>query len=516
MTNFLEWFERHIESVTFRSIQAISTLRRPTWAAATVDDHPSEYEQKFAFRSASLGVQLNHESQTLPVTEERSGTFTTNGITKSSLNNANFRTPDEKRLISSPCSPCSCIKSSEDTESPPDFSESGIRLTTLNENGKEKYALVLTAEFVDSAQDAIRNFNCMDRIHEKIRALQGSIDSAHIRLSEIEHEMRQLASQSVGPSLRNESDSSAEQLADLRTRQEGQENLLQDLAQSLKEWDDERKLTTLSKTIEDRFFFDLLEQPLREGGLIETKSAQSKPNIGTIPVQLDNGYHAYEPHGVESVNQTPHPVSTAPITGSELHKLNLRHDLSAQEEKVEEVKQDLENFDEIYEQNMAQFQEDRADGVHDDSVSNFDRFHVDLKSKLTRQLIESEAKLRALRRQVRDAGIGHYVDDSSIFQDDPYDGYGELEDEMIRCCPAERITHWQEDVAHYDPLETKKEDVSMPEADSWESETVDIGDSISCVGPEPKRRKLAHWNELRRWRRGDEIESVGRPAVWHL
>ena len=514
MTRFLGWLERHFDYASFRNIEKLSTFPRAAWAAVTTDDRTTGYRPRIAPERDSQSVYAENECQTASSFEENPATASISKIIKTRSNEETSRASDERQHSSpqEPTEACIVIQPLESSKTRPTFSEKGVELTTIKENGKETYALILTAEFVESAQDTIRQFQYMDHIQEKIDTLQGSFDSAQMRLNEIKHGLAQLSSSST----LNEQDGEPERMAELpenlRQSKECEEELLESLSHSLKQWDDERKLASVPKRIEDRFFFDLLGQPLREGGLIDTGIPQPKPNIGLIPVQLDNDNTPFD-YGDETVSQPQPQTSPVPISSSELLILNLRNDLSAQEEKLAEAQQEFDSFDDIYETNLREYNEDHANGVQKLTISDFDRFHVEVKIKMTRELIDAEANLRATRQQARDAGIEHYMDDSSIFQDHPYDGYGDLEDEMIRCCPAERIAHWQETVAQYDPFKVAKEDVPMLEADSWESETVDIGDSISCVGPEPKRRKLAHWNELRRWRRGDEVESVGRPAV---
>ncbi|KAF2229084.1 hypothetical protein EV356DRAFT_537536 [Viridothelium virens] len=365
-----------------------------------------------------------------------------------------------------------------------DISDTGEQVAIVNKNGKEAHALLLTSELLDTLRTNIEISRTTDGLDKKVRDLENALGSARAELAQIDMSLADLFGQKSAPGQYISSNGIDRQTEELNAKKDDLSRSIEKLQRILDAYQCEQYSTDFARKTYGQAFLDMLEKPLNQSGLLNTIERPREPsNPESIPVQLDHDQPLKETYSYMDFSAAGWEENS--VSPSEEERLNLRQLIEEKENKIAECRHHLENFRMIYDRNLSNFLSDRANGVHNDSRTQFDHYHFTLKSQITRQLIEAEADLRTAKEQAREVGIAHAFDEESVFQSNINDGYAEsFEEDMIHTAPRADIQAWQEDI----PDEAYENGVviSVPNfsVDEWETESVEIGDSINCVGHE--------------------------------
>ena len=378
------------------------------------------------------------------------------------------------------------------TPSQPRFAPNGVNVATVNDNGVEVHALLLTSELIELLQDNVSALDRVDSLDQQVRYLGNSLNRASDELKDIEKQVESL--QGMESKFDGEMEHSQE-IESLINHKESLQQSISQLEEALSTYRLEQYSASSAKKAYEKTLFNLLQQPLRQSGLIPTEQAPSQtPKEESIPIQLDN----------ESLGDHAHPVMiytqgyTPTQTPSEVERMNFRVAIEEKSNKIAEYRHDLDTFPEIYAKNLNEFNDDVRNGTQEESMETFDQWHFNLKAEITRTLTKAEDELREFKMQAREAGVEPTYDEESIFQSHPNDGYAEsLEMDMIRAAPAAKIDAWLDDISGEAYDTTVANSLPPLECDEWDSRTVEIGDSISCVGCESQNRKIQRWEEMK-------------------
>ncbi|KAI9708661.1 MAG: hypothetical protein M1820_003879 [Bogoriella megaspora] len=364
--------------------------------------------------------------------------------------------------------------------SSPTLSLKGVRVATLSEDDKQVYALVLTAEILQQLEGNILTSRNVVSLEKEVLSLQRAIDI-----------------------------SSSEQNGQFAIESSTEPKLAQ-LTELLDQYKSEQYSAASAKRFWETAFFDTIGQPLQEHGLLMTdeKTPLASPDE-QIPIQLEDEVAEIEAdqiteHVAPKQSKNYYANSCFEMNESEMFRCDVRQDLETKRDKVIEREHAIETFGDIYRSNLAEFREAQARGEDVGTLDELDLFHFQLKGQITRELIESEKELRAARQQAFKLGLENEIDDESLFQDNPRDGYGEeMETAMIHYCPVDFISRWIEDIS----CEAQMVSDGVAQAISFRDDCdddamssiskMDMWDSISCRAPTSQiQRRMRSWQRV--------------------
>lgn len=183
----------------------------------------------------------------------------------------------------------------------------------------------------------------------------------------------------------------------------------------------------------------------------------------------------------------------APLTPEEEHLENLKTAFweSQQRLRLAQISFDRREYDAMQAWQATIDAAGRGEEVPDATVEDFDLRMLKHYQDLTRELIEAEAALAEAKAAALGAGLPVGQEDAaSGFLDDVEDGYRvSFEAELAESVPAEKLDGWLSGI----PDVASPNERTHAEVDEWETQTVGISDSISCVAQEVERRRIDKW-----------------------
>ena len=480
-----EWLERHWNVVKYQRLAIAPALITATkqFSVAHRTDEKRVQEHK---------MREQHTERRSPSEDGESMQFTANTLSQpiSGIDRTNTKEIQENQLDTADVTPGNG-NTQNGRQTQPSFSGQDVQLVTVNLDGVETFALTMTAEFAQQLQTNILSYRNLDGLDNQIRNLNGRLQYVQEQIDSIQgllskaHEKKQQQDSS------ERLDDIDKEVINLIQHKDSLQRSSEDIAQALEAQQVNHQIASLAKKNHEGVLYDLLKQPLQQCGVLAVEESVETPATEIIDVQLDNSCF-YTNSGHDEVQ------SQRSQTASELNKADLREQLHEKETKLEKAREDFDGFDAEYEKNLAEYYEDRATGTHNLSKTVFDNYYVNVKHEYTKELIDAEAELRLIRHEAREAGLKHDALDESIFQDNPFDGYGEsMEDDMIRCAPVARIEAWLEAFSTEAFNGSGANSMLQSDCDDWNLRLVEMGDSVSCVGNESQSRKIRRWEEIR-------------------
>ncbi|KAI9690827.1 MAG: hypothetical protein M1822_008446 [Bathelium mastoideum] len=392
------------------------------------------------------------------------------------------------QLSREPCSP------EEGTNIAPYLESKDAGLVAVRQHGVEVYALLITSELVDLLQRNILTFNNTKSLDKQVRNLADALESTRNELVRVKQRLADLLK--MGRELElDEGFESSGDIHSLKCQEEALQQSILELEDALSSYQQEQFSASFAKRAHEHALYNLLQPPLQQAGLLSaTETPSIAPAVDSIPIRLDSDNGKGSDPGFILPVQGSEPSQTP----SEFERMSMRVAIEEKFNEVQEYRYKLDIFHDIYHQNMGEFNENVANGVEKHSREEFDQFHFNLKAEITRRLIKTEEELRTLKLQARDAGIEHTFDEESIFQSDVDDGYAEsLEDDMIRTAPTSKIRSWLNEIPIEADETAEVDGMTILEFDDWDTRSVGIGDSISCVGDGSMARKIRRWEDMK-------------------
>ncbi|KAF2229090.1 hypothetical protein EV356DRAFT_537542 [Viridothelium virens] len=372
------------------------------------------------------------------------------------------------------------------------LSERAPEVFVANKGTTQYFALLLSVDLVEQLKTKLQISRMISAAEQLIRASE--IDKAMVQHTsmQIDAELSRLRSKQGDPSQRQETDieSLRKQILKECTLKCRADRMLELVANRLEKLQEHVQTLSISNRIHETAYQDLLAQPLRESGLlvedeelISISRALEEPHL-----ECDQGslFTKYSNLSDEPERSTDNPQA------SELLLMNIRQDLDEKGAILANIKEEFEGLDGNYYRDKVAFLEELADGEHQHDISDFDVFHARRKHEVTRQLINAEAEYDEARQCAFDAGIRHFEDDESRFQDRSDDGYSEWTGGKVE----QRIHHecigsWLDDLSESEDSASR----TVLEVDEWDAESVDVSDSISARAVGRLRSKIDCWNE---------------------
>jgi hypothetical protein len=354
---------------------------------------------------------------------------------------------------------------------PPPVTAQYLKLYTFSgQGGKLSSALELTDTLVWQLNFIFRCQNSISTYTQKIETVESRrmkmvavIDGYHelIQASEDAEEQATLL-EDLGDAQQMEQDA-------------GQERL--DLEARLQHWTEEMQLPSF------QMFLDL-NRVMAENNLLEAfpdSSDIGQPTTDEMDINDD------EP--VYNARSSPTPSEAARRDWADAQDA-ARELVNEREYQLQDAADKVENFGDYYEAQLRTFQEWKAEGRIDSTKTDFDVSLLQQAQVATGALIQAEQELEAAREHARDLGVvSSDFGQESGFLDYADDGYREsMEADIAAHVDRGRIEKWMDE-------ENGNQDQS-PDCDSWDSESVDFGDSISVVAEGKGRKRIDRWRSM--------------------
>lgn len=141
---------------------------------------------------------------------------------------------------------------------------------------------------------------------------------------------------------------------------------------------------------------------------------------------------------------------------------------------------------------------ERGEETTDLTPEDFDLRWVRKIHQLTRELIEAESALSAVKAAAAEEGIDIPMDDRvSNFADDAADGYRiSMEQAMIDAVPSPAIKDWVSGIPEVASPSFHEQQASS-DADEWEGDEIQISDSVSMVAQDAgDRKRIDKWKRV--------------------
>lgn len=203
-----------------------------------------------------------------------------------------------------------------------------------------------------------------------------------------------------------------------------------------------------------------------------------------------------------SIQRTPEANRSTPsihsasifVSMSELFRRGVTEELDHRRRIFHEME---DGFNERYQdlaKGLAEYHHDVQEGLCDMPQSEFDRIALNAFRERTRDFIDAEALLNEVKFRARALGLLHNEwEQESQFVDHDDDGYREsYEASATDGANRDSIEAWSKEVLQSDDVETAGD----AETDEWDAESLDMGDSISCVDFSRNGARIDRWRKM--------------------
>ena len=254
-----------------------------------------------------------------------------------------------------------------------------------------------------------------------------------------------------------------------------------------------------------------LEEALTKAQLLE--QTEEEPDAVQETLDLQKEYQVFRQKVQEANGGSPVPI--APLDTSKDHMMS--SPMTEEEKEIERLQRDAWEADQRLRSAQNAFDRRSADRLDaedaaiqawdpenglgvEDAMAEFDVSWHKHEQDLTRELIDAEQALQAAKAAAVDGGADLAFlegdDQESGFLDDVGDGYRlSFEEEMIRRVPVETIQQWLLGVPS-EPGSPNASHLSREEADEWEIEELDFGDSSSAFAEGAERERIDRWKSM--------------------
>ena len=257
----------------------------------------------------------------------------------------------------------------------------------------------------------------------------------------------------------------------------------------------------------------VLKEAMKEAHLTRPLTVPSP-----VSAEGDESDNGSEEHPQQSVTTSASRHYTEPVLSeSEQLRQTVREDLDERSHNLDVIQAKFDNQRNLYEANLAEYQEGFEDGTFDFSRTEFDCRKLEYSRKITRALINAEGAYDAAEEYAKAIG----VIGSTCDQDSSYGQYEEsLPDDHMASYIAQKdwgfVHKWLANVPDHDMLkdpnsqniskstdnddweegQNRPDSTRGSEEDDWEVPEVEIQDSASAIDFDYNRKNLDRWQQL--------------------
>ena len=355
----------------------------------------------------------------------------------------------------------------------PPYTGGPSRIIVTSDGTQDCLALLLTRDVVTSINKLLSGASKVNRLEEKIDALDTEITFAEISLKQYPSLIEAL------PEMPGKGDEEAK----IRTKIEETKEQSQKASSSKEAFEGTLYREKLNLAYLRDEMQELFQRVLSESGLLEV--GQERLEMAEIDTRsVDNAEPRCSKFSTESLETL--------ISADELNRRVTHDELETSRELFHSLKDQFENREAFYDSEFREYQEAVEEGSCVLPQSEFDRIFVRNMSRLTRALINAETAYESAKARARALRvIGNGFEQESDFADHEDDGYREsYEADMAAGADRCFIDRWMEVT---EKSEDQEDDPLIDETDHWDARTVEISDSISLVAEGRDRVRIDRW-----------------------
>ena len=360
-----------------------------------------------------------------------------------------------------------------------DFTEGPARFTLVNDGSKECIALLVPETFIDKLADLFeweRTISAMEAplYHARMNAydLEASLDNIRVSLET------------------TKTQGSAEAL---RKRIGLQEHDLQDIRRRLKQLEEAYSSAELESSRARNHTQYVLEAAMEAAGLLRHSKPSAPQKTPPLASAVDHGDDDHNTgRNAEVVGQGPvNPISqTEPAKSpEELARQEVLERLDETRYKYDQAQALFDSRKDVYDYNLAEYQQRDAGGECPFSRSEFDRKAVVWGQQVTGALIYAEAVFDQAQKDARAMkATRSSIDEASYHRSDlsvPDEFWADDASEKRRAIDA-----WAANVI------ASSECSGDVRVDDWDSGTVEVWDSVSAVDYGMYGKQIVFWQGI--------------------
>ena len=357
-----------------------------------------------------------------------------------------------------------------------DFTEGPARFTLANDGSKDCIALLVPETFVNKLADL---FEC----ERKISAMEGPLYYARMNACDLEASL-----DNVKVSL--ETAKMQESAEALRKRIGLQEYNLQEIRRRLKQLEEAYSSAELESSRARNHTQYVLESAMEAAGLLRHSKPAAPQNAPPLASTID--HDQITEGNAEFMGQGPiNPDSRTKHTKSpeELARQEVLERLDESRYRYDQAQALFDSRKDLYDHNLAEYQQRAASGERLFSRSEFDRKALVWGQQVTGALIYAEAVLDQAHEDARAMkATRSTIDEASSHTSDlsvPDGFWGDDASEKRRTIDA-----WASNVT------VSSECSGNVEIDDWDSGTVEVWDSVSAVDYGTYGKQIVHWQGI--------------------
>ncbi len=183
-----------------------------------------------------------------------------------------------------------------------------------------------------------------------------------------------------------------------------------------------------------------------------------------------------------------------PMTSDESYNLAVLKEVERTRQNLFQAQEVFDSTRDLNEFDKMEYHRMKAVGLAEFPEDELDLIHFQRGSENTRALIVAEQEHKEARSRAMALGLlENQWDQESDFVDDPDDGYRESQEADMKAAPdVEYLRDWTNDVyGCQNPFTLQPEGL---EPDNWETKTVAMSDTLSCVDLDlDHRRRIDQW-----------------------
>lgn len=210
----------------------------------------------------------------------------------------------------------------------------------------------------------------------------------------------------------------------------------------------------------------------------------------------------------------PAMIDEEPITSDESYNRAVQEEVERTRQNLFQAQAAFDATRDANEEDKMQYQQAKGTDMYPFSEHELDLFFFQRGSDNTRALIVAEQEHKEARSRARGLGLlENQWDQESDFVDDPDDGYRESQEADMKAAPdVEYLRNWTTDaIGCQNPFTMQPEEM---EPDSWETKSVAMSDTLSCVDLDlDHRRRIDQWGEKMNQEREECKEMKERTSL---
>ncbi len=227
------------------------------------------------------------------------------------------------------------------------------------------------------------------------------------------------------------------------------------------------------------------------------ENALDEANLLNVPeIVLEEDPASSQPQNPVPDSVEPAMIDEVPMTSDESYNRAVQEEVERTRQNLFQAQAAFDATRDANEEDKLKYDEAKGTDMYPYSELEVDLFFFQRGSDNTRALIVAEQEHKEAKARARALGLlENQWDQESDFVNDPDDGYRESQEADMKAAPdVEYLRNWTNDaIGCQNPFTLQPEEM---EPDNWETKTVAMSDTLSCVDLDlDHRRRIDQWGE---------------------